>query len=147
MVWDGAMPDDHEEPEAIVLEPRHLSQALALAQLTRPGPFGPRTLELGEYYGYFQNHRLLAMAGERMHADVHREISGVCTHPDHQRKGLARRLMTKLIGHQMRRNETPFLHVMLDNVNAHRLYELMGFRDYRESAIRIVSYVGNGLAC
>jgi predicted GNAT family acetyltransferase len=47
--------------------------------------------------------------------------------------------MVKLIRRQMLRDETPFLHVMRDNVNARRLYERMGFREYRESVVRVVS--------
>ena len=89
---------------------------LALALLTKPGPFGPRTIELGEYFGYFDDgDRLIAMAGERMAAAGLHEISGVCTHPEHQGRGLARRLMLKLIRRQLLRGETPFLHVMRAN--------------------------------
>jgi predicted GNAT family acetyltransferase len=66
---------------------------MALAQLTRPGPFGPRTIELGEYFGAVEDGRLVAMAGERMAASGLREISGVCTHPDHQGRGHPNRLM------------------------------------------------------
>ena len=139
MVWEADIPAAEEEPEALMLGPQHAQQAFELADLTRPGPFGPRTIELGEYFGCFEGERLVAMAGERMHAGSLREISGVCTHPDFQGRGLARRLVTKLIVRQMRRNETPFLHVMHDNRSAHRLYERMGFRDYRESAVRVMS--------
>ena len=139
MVWEESMPAADEAPEAIMLGPEHARQAFELAALTRPGPFGPRTIELGEYFGCFEGERLVAMAGERMHAGALREISGVCTHPDFQGRGLARRLVTKLILRQMRRNETPFLHVMHDNSSAHRLYERMGFRDYRESVVRVIS--------
>ena len=112
---------------------------LELAGLTRPGPFGPRTIELGEYFGCFDGERLVAMAGERMQAGGLREISGVCTHPDFQGRGLARRLVAKLIRRQMERNETPFLHVMRSNDGAHRLYQRMGFRDHLESVVRVVS--------
>jgi predicted GNAT family acetyltransferase len=79
------------------------------------------------------------MAGERMHAGTLREISGVCTHPDFQGRGLARRLMTRLIRRQLMRSETPFLHVMSDNRKAHELYRRMGFGIYRESVVRVVS--------
>ena len=139
MVWEAGIPASDDAPDAIVLGPQHAQQAFELALLTRPGPFGPRTIELGEYLGCFEGERLVAMAGERMHAGSLREISGVCTHPDFQGRGLARRLVSKLILRQMRRNETPFLHVMHDNPSAHRLYERMGFRDYRESAVRVMS--------
>lgn len=138
MYWDAGMPAADEAPEAVALGPAHADEALALALLTRPGPFGPRTIELGEYFGQFDGGRLVAMAGERMHAGTLREISGVCTHPDHQGKGLARRLMRKLIRRQLQRGEAPFLHVMHDNVGARQLYERMGFKTYRESVVRVV---------
>ena len=76
MVWEAAIPASDEAPEAVRLGPEHASQALELATLTHPGPFGPRTIELGEYFGCFEGERLVAMAGERMHAGTLREISG-----------------------------------------------------------------------
>lgn len=139
MVWQGAMPPDDEAPEAVALGPQHASAALELATLTRPGPFGLRTLELGDYFGCFDGERLIAMAGERMHAGTLREISGVCTDPAFQGRGLARRLMLKLIRRQMQRGETPFLHVMHANAGARTLYERMGFRTWREVVLRVVS--------
>ena len=139
MVWEGAMPSADAAPDALPLAAEHASEALALATLTRPGPFGLKTVELGEYFGCFDGSRLVAMAGERMHAGPLREISGVCTHPDVQGRGFARRLMLKLIRRQMLRDETPCLHVMSANSGAHRLYEQMGFRDHLESVIRVVA--------
>ena len=139
MVWESPMPARDEAPDAIPLATEHAPQAHELARLTRPGPFGPRTIELGEYFGCFDGPRLVAMAGERMYAGGLREISGVCTHPDFQGRGLARRLVAKLIRRQMLRGETPFLHVMRENSSAHGMYERMGFRDYQESVVRVVS--------
>ncbi len=139
MIWEAAVRADDAAPEAVPLGPEHAAQALALAELTRPGPFGLRTIELGDYFGVFDDERLIAMAGERMHAGALREISGVCTHPDHQGRGLARRLMLKLIRRQMQRHETPFLHVMSSNVGARQLYERMGFRNYKESVVRVIA--------
>lgn len=139
MVWDAAQPAADEAPEAVPLGPQHAEQALALAALTRPGPFGPRTIELGEYFGCFDGDSLVAMAGERMHAGSLREVSGVCTHPEYQGRGLARRLMLELVSRQMRRGQTPFLHVMRENSGTRRLYKRMGFRDYRETVVRVVS--------
>lgn len=141
MVWEHATPPADELPDAVPLRAEHASAALELAQLTRPGPFGPRTIELGDYFGWFDGGRLVAMAGERMFAGRLREVSGVCTHPDFQGRGLARKLMAKLIARQVTRGETPFLHVMRENAAAHALYERMGFRDYRETVVRVVSLV------
>ena len=139
MVWDAPPPRRDDAADAIALGPTHAQRAYDLAMLTKPGPFGPRTIELGDYFGLFDGDRLVAMAGERMHAGTLREISGVCTHPEVQGRGLATRLMLKLIGRQLARGETPFLHVMRDNAGARRLYESMGFAVYRESVVRVVS--------
>jgi ribosomal protein S18 acetylase RimI-like enzyme len=139
MVWQGAMPDDDPALDATPLRPGHAAQAVELAALTRPGPFGPRTPELGDYFGCFEGERLIAMAGERMCAGTLREISGICTHPDFQGRGLARRLAAKLSRRQLQRGETPFLHVMRDNEGAHGLYQRMGFKDHREVVVRVIS--------
>src|SRR5690349_23523244 len=117
MVWEAPMPDD-DAPAAIALGKEHANQALDLATRMRPGPFGIRTIELGDYFGYFENGELIAMAGERMQAGTLREISGVCTNPAFQGKGLARRLMNKLLRRQLQRGQTPFLHVMSANKGA-----------------------------
>jgi GNAT superfamily N-acetyltransferase len=139
MIWRAPMPAEDEAPEAKPLTVDHLPQILELVALTRPGPFGPRTIELGEYFGLFEGERLMAMAGERCAAGSLREISGVCTHPDFQGRGLARRLMSKLIRSQLQRGETPVLHVMSANEGAHRMYLRMGFADHRESVVRVIS--------
>ena len=141
MIWRSPMPEQDEAPEAARLGPEHLAQILDLVALTRPGPFGPRTIELGEYFGLLDpaSGRLMAMAGERCAAGPLREISGVCTHPDFQGRGLARRLMAKLVRRQMARGETPVLHVMSSNEGAIALYRRMGFDAYRESVVRVIS--------
>ena len=41
-------------------------EMLALTKLTEPGPFLPRTIELGAYYGIHDSGSLVAMAGERL---------------------------------------------------------------------------------
>jgi len=139
MVWEGSLPDHDDAPDAVPLTFEHALQAVDLATLTRPGPFGPRTIELGEYFGYFEEGCLVAMAGERMCAASLHEISGVCTHPDARGRGLAQRLMRKLILRQLQRGKTPFLHVMRENAGARSLYQRMGFRNYSGSVVRIVA--------
>lgn len=162
MVWDGVMPAEDDTFQARRLLPADAEQAVALARLTNPGPFGLRTIELGEYLACFvaehsgdqsgelsgnrASERLIAMAGERSFAPPYREVSGVCTHPDFQGKGLAKRLMHKIIRRQLLADEIPFLHVMSSNTAAHELYLRMGFRDYCETPVRVVSRVhGNSM--
>ena len=139
MLWDAPPPAADEALEALPLGPEHVERMMELVRLTQPGPFGPRTVELGDYYGLFEGERLVAMAGERMQAGRLREVSGVCTHPDFQGRGLARRLLGKLVRRQTARDELPFLHVMRDNVGAQRVYERMGFRLERETVVRVLA--------
>ena len=141
MIWEGELPATDPAPDAIKLDVEHAERALELALLTNPGPFGIRTIELGDYYGYFDGDRLMSMSGERFFAGSLREISGVCTHPDYQGCGLAKKLMTKLIRQQMLRAETPFLHVMSGNTHARDLYARMGFREYNESVVRVITRI------
>ena len=139
MVWEGAPPAGDPAPEAVPLHADHAAAAMALTQATRPGPFGPRTLELGEYFGCFEGTKLIAMAGERMWSGRFHEVSGVCTDPAHQGRGLAKRLTLKLVARQRARGEQTFLHVMQANKVARDLYERLGFRAYRESLLRVIS--------
>ena len=139
MVWEGGAPSPDPIPEAVPLGREHALAALALTQATRPGPFGLRTLELGDYFGCFEEGRLVAMAGERMWSGRFHEVSGVCTDPAYQGRGLARRLSLKIVGRMLDRGERPFLHVMQSNAVARALYEKLGFRVFRESVLRVIS--------
>jgi len=139
MTWEAPLPVGDNVVEAVLLDIRHASAALALATLTSPGPFSLRTIELGDYLGVFQAGRLVAMAGARLCAGRYREISGVCTHPDFRGRGLARSLILKLIQRHMCCGERTFLRVLRDNDEAYRFYLRMGFRDYRQSVARIFS--------
>jgi len=142
MAWQGGVPDPDPSLPARALGPAHVDAAMALAALTKPGPFGPRTLEMGDYFGVFEGERLIAMAGERTRTANAREVSGVCTHPDFQGRGLARRLMQALIARQLARGERPFLHVMSANAGARGLYERMGFATDAECVVRVIAREG-----
>jgi len=139
MLWDAALPREDGALAAVKLGPSHVPQVLQLVAVTQPGPFAERTIELGEYYGVFEDERLVAIAGERMAAGNLREISGVCTHPDFRGRGLARRLVELLIRLELQRSEIPFLHVMQDNSHARRIYERMGFHHHQEVALQVIT--------
>jgi ribosomal protein S18 acetylase RimI-like enzyme len=111
---------------------RKLTQAdvpemLALTKLTEPGPFLPRTIELGAYYGIHDFGSLVAMAGERLRLTGFTEVSAVCTHPHFRGRGYGNALMSVVISGIMNRDETPFLHVKTDNP-ALALYKKLGFQ-------------------
>jgi len=115
------------DPEAVELGAGDIEEMLDLVARTQPGPFLPRTYQLGTYLGIRRGGALVAMAGERLHPPGWTEISAVCTDPAFRGQGLATRLV-RAIGHGIReRGETPLMHAAATNSNAIRLYESIGF--------------------
>jgi GNAT superfamily N-acetyltransferase len=101
----------------------------ALAEAAKPGPFGPRTPELGRYAGIRgADGRLLAMAGERFRLPGHVELSAICAHPDARGHGFGALLTMHLAWAALGRGEVPFLHVFPENP-AVTLYARLGFRE------------------
>ena len=105
---------------------------LALALLTKPGPFAARTHVLGEFWGVKRNGQLVAMAGERLKQPGFTELSGVCTHPDFQGRGFGRALCLTVLERIIARGERSYLHVYSTNTGAIGLYEKLGFSIRRE---------------
>ncbi|MEU0074175.1 GNAT family N-acetyltransferase [Streptomyces sp. NPDC006332] len=122
------------DPEAVLLGPADVPEMLDLVARTQPGPFLPRTIELGTYLGIRREGALVAMAGERLHPPGWTEISAVCTDPAARGEGLATRLILAVAHGIRERGETPFLHTGAGNTNAIRLYESLGFRLRRTTA-------------
>jgi predicted GNAT family acetyltransferase len=119
---NGAVPEIHP------LGAKDSAEMIELTALTKPGPFGRRTHELGTYVGVRQNGKLVAMAGERLKVPGYTEVSAVCTHPEHLGRGYAQVLMAEVMHGIRERGETPFLHSRADNERAIRVYEKLGFR-------------------
>lgn len=114
--------------DVVALNDDDAAEMLALATLTKPGPFYRHTNRLGDFIGVKIGGRLAAMAGERMKPQGFTEVSGVCTHPDFRGRGFAGGLMRLVAERILARGETPFLHVYPDNDGAIALYEALGFR-------------------
>jgi ribosomal protein S18 acetylase RimI-like enzyme len=121
-----------DTPDARDLGPEDVGEMLALVELSRPGPFAVRTVELGGYVGVFDGDRLVAMAGQRLAPPGFREISAVCTHPDFRGRGLAAGLTALVARRILDRGERPFLHHAADNDAARRVYEAIGFEFRRQ---------------
>jgi ribosomal protein S18 acetylase RimI-like enzyme len=110
------------------LNEEHVEEMIALAKLTKPGPFDQRTIEFGHYHGIFEKGKLVAMAGQRLHVSNYAEISAVCTHPDHLGKGYAGLLIKHQLELICNEGKNPFLHVRGDNERAIALYHRLGFK-------------------
>ncbi|KQW86460.1 GNAT family N-acetyltransferase [Brevundimonas sp. Root1279] len=102
-------------------------EMLALAALTKPGPFRKGTLRLGGFIGVRREGRLVAMAGERMKVDGFTELSGVCTHPDFRGQGLAGVLSRAVVSRILARGEQAFLHAYAEHAATVAFYESLGF--------------------
>jgi ribosomal protein S18 acetylase RimI-like enzyme len=126
MVDEGVAAEGY--PEAVRLTASDVPEMLALVERTKPGPFLPRTVELGTYLGIRREGALVAMAGERLHPPGFTEISAVCTDASVRGQGLATRLVHAVAAGIKERGETPILHAAAHNANAIRLYESLGFR-------------------
>jgi ribosomal protein S18 acetylase RimI-like enzyme len=118
--------------ELVPLTENNVDEMVELATLTKPGPFGTRTIEFGHYHGIFEKGKLVAMTGQRLHVDNYTELSAVCTHPDHLGKGYAAALMQHQLQLILSHDQIPFLHVRADNSRAIALYERLGFKVNRE---------------
>ena len=122
------LPELPSAARIVPLGPDDAADMLALVEVTKPGPFARRTVELGGYAGVRDpGGRLIAMAGERLRLPGFVELSAVCVHPDARGQGLGAAISLHVIRAALARGEVAFLHVWPDNP-AKALYGHIGFR-------------------
>ncbi len=131
-------PPTAEDPDIQELARADVPAMLDLTARTQPGPFLPDTIDFGGYVGIRRDGQLVAMAGRRLHVPGWIEVSAICTDPDHQGQGLARRVTSAVIRGIWADGAQPFLHVMPGNAPAVRLYESLGFVVTRQATITII---------
>ncbi|MFJ6248238.1 MULTISPECIES: GNAT family N-acetyltransferase [unclassified Streptomyces] len=136
MLWSGGGASGADDARVVELGAADVPGMLDLIARTRPGPFWPRTRELGTYLGIRDGGRLVAMAGERLRPPGWTEISAVCTDPEARGRGHAARLVGALADRALARGERPFLHVAEKNTAAIALYERLGFTTRKHVTFR-----------
>ena len=108
------------------------AQLYKLVWKVQPGYFQPRTTDMGNYFGIYQNDQLVAAAGERMKWNAYSEVSAVVTHPDYTGRGYASQLVKQVTDKIFAENKIPCLHVADSNAIAIRLYHKLGFHTRRQ---------------
>lgn len=141
MVATGGLSHEMSNDDFLSLGDSDASEMMALAKLTDPGPFLPRTHSMGAFIGVRIDGRLAAMAGERLRMPGYTEVSGVCTHPDFRGRGLAGRLSTSVAFAIKARGEQPFLHAWKTNLSAISLYERLGFHIRTEVNVAVLERI------
>lgn len=119
-------------PDIVPLGDAQREDVLALTALVYPHYFRARTMDLGHYFGIYEQGRLAAMIGERLGSAGSREMSAICTHPEATGRGYARHLTAWLTNATLARGVQPFLHVSHENARAKALYEQLGYRVRRD---------------
>lgn len=132
MVLSGPLCEASEPPGIRDLTTDDAPAMMDLVAATTPGPFRPRTVELGGYVGLFDGDRLVAMAGERLSAAGFGEISAVCTRRETRGRGVATALTRRVARAVADRGDVPYLQVAESNAAARRIYERLGFERRRE---------------
>jgi ribosomal protein S18 acetylase RimI-like enzyme len=139
MEFDGTM------REIVPLDDADAPDMRALVELTRPGPFGPRTHLLGRFFGILVDGRLAAMTGERMTPADYTEMTAVCVHPDFRGRGYAQALLAHVSRQIVARGEIPFLHVFSENHSAIALYKRQGMTIRRRLHVTVLGRAGDNL--
>lgn len=132
MVYGKAMLPNPNNKQIIALSDMHVPEMMALAELTKPGPFSAKTIQFGNYEGVYDGNKLVAMAGQRLNVGSNIEISAVCTHANYLGRGYARQLVTNQIYNIQQQGCVAYLHVRADNIRAIKVYEDLGFIKRKE---------------
>ena len=124
--------------EIVTLGVDDVPDMMALTELTKPGPFTPRTHELGTFLGIRIEGQLVAMTGERMKPADYTEMTAVCVHPSHRGRGYAQALLAAVSRQILARGEVPMLHVFSSNTSAIALYQRQGMEIRRQLWVTVL---------
>jgi len=132
MILDLPLTPVQDTAAATALTSADRDTMFELIHRVQPGYYERDTHLLGNYFGIWQDEKLVAIAGERMRLKGMVEISAVCTDPAYAGRGYAQQLIVHICKSNLEKGNMLFLHVLTSNERAIRLYEHLGFRKRRE---------------
>ncbi len=123
---------NYESTETIIpLTEKHINEIYDLIWLVMPGYYKKRSFEMGAYFGIFKDGKLVAVTGQRIQTNNFIELSGVVTHPNYTRRGLAKQLVAHTTKEVLKTGKKAILHTTKGN-GAIKLYEKLGYTLTRE---------------
>ncbi len=125
------LPEVKLTEDIVLLDHTFINEIYNLIWLVMPGYYQKGGYKMGDYFGIIKDHKLVALAGQRMQTNLFTEISGVVTHPNYTRKGLAKQLIVHNTQTILKAGKTPILHTNKGNF-AIPLYEKLGFKITRD---------------
>lgn len=112
------------------LSSEDLPEIVALLNAAYPGNwFEPRMLEMDQYYGIRRPEGLVSMGGVHVYSPRYRvaALGNIATHPKCRGRGYATAVTAKLCQSLLREVDHIGLNVKVDNTNATRCYQKLGF--------------------
>jgi ribosomal protein S18 acetylase RimI-like enzyme len=116
--------------EVIALSMSDLDEIVSLFQAAYPENwFDPRLLDTNQYYGIRESGKLVSVAGVHVYSRRYRvaAIGNITTHPEYRGKGYGTAVTTRVCRSLLREIDHLGLNVKVDNTNAIRCYENLGF--------------------
>ncbi|WP_298488242.1 GNAT family N-acetyltransferase [uncultured Maribacter sp.] len=131
MVLKGTLEDCKITEEIVPLTEEHVDEIYDLIWLVMPGYYKKRSFDMGSYFGIFKDNILVAVTGQRIQTNSFIEVSGVVTHPNYTRRGLAKQLVAHTTKEILKTGKKAILHTTKGNA-AIKLYKKLGYTLTRE---------------
>ncbi|MBD3233490.1 MAG: GNAT family N-acetyltransferase [candidate division Zixibacteria bacterium] len=135
--------EDTSPVERLTLE--DIDEIMQLYELSYPGHwFESHMLQTGHYYGIWNNHRLISVAGVHVYSPRYNvaALGNITTHPKWRGKGLGTKVTAHLCKELMKSVEYIGLNVKCDNSSAINCYRNLGFEithEYHEFMAQSIS--------